>query len=273
MKNIKKILIMIVAVALIVSAVVVAGVIASASADVVLRIKACNLSFKESIHIAYAVEFKNVSPSEVKMLYWTTPKGHADEYTYDSAEKVADGLYNETVNGTRCRVYINEQLWAKNMTDTLYARAYVKVGDKEYYSDVVRYSILEYAYNKLGLTGVATTNEQLLELLPEVLKYGAETQKYFDYNEDNLPTDKYVKLSVYGGILPDGMTYGFYKVGQKVKLSIDTTSGAKSAKWIGPDGNVITVASEIEITVGEDNVTYTAEPSIDTPFIPITPGN
>jgi hypothetical protein len=271
--NMKKVLLVIIAVAIVVSAMIVVGVIVNATSDVVLNIKACNLSFSESIHIVYAVESKNVATSRIKMLYWTTPLEYESEYTLENAQYVSTTSYSQNVNGVVCRIFENEQLWTKNMTDTLYARACVQVGDKTYYSDVERYSILEYVYNKLGYTGTATTNENLLALLPEVLKYGADTQKYLEHNLENLPTDKYVKIFVDGGILPDGMDYGFYKVGTVLTLRVDPENKANKAKWIDADGNVIKISETIEIIVGEDHTFYTADPTVTTPTIPVLPSN
>ena len=72
------------------------------------------------------------------------------------------------------------------MTDVIYARAYISVGGEEYYSEPVKYSILNYIYNKLGYTGTATTNEKLDALLRGMLEYGASAQMYFDYKTEEL---------------------------------------------------------------------------------------
>ena len=41
------------------------------------------------------------------------------------------------------------------MADEVFARVYVTVDGKNYYSQVEKYSILEYAYTKLGKIGSA----------------------------------------------------------------------------------------------------------------------
>lgn len=256
----KKLLIAVLCMILLVSA---TAVFVSASGEgpkPKLSVKACNLSFEESVHILYAIEYENVEYSDVEMLYWTTPRQNKNDYLKSNAEYTSKDGIRKTVNGVEnCVVFENTQLWAQNMTDVLYARAYVVVNGKEYYSEVKSYSILEYVYNKLGYTGTPTQNKKLQELVSELLEYGAKTQHYFEHNTGKLPTDPHGKVEVNGGHLPDGMEHGFYKTETKVTLSAVTTPDKPYVKWTDKDGKVIGYGETIEVTVKDTSASFTAE--------------
>ncbi len=225
-----------------------------------LSVKACNLSFEESVHILYAIEYENVDYSDIEMLYWTTPRKNKNDYLKENAEYTSTGGKKTTVNGVEnCVVFENTQLWARDMTDVLYARAYVKVNGVEYYSEVKSYSILEYVYNKLGYTGTPTANEKLKALVAELIEYGAKTQHYFDHNMGTLPTDPHGKVEVEGGMLPDGMESGIYKEDTEVTLTAITTPEAPYVKWVDAEGNVVGYGETITVKVGSMTTnSYTA---------------
>jgi hypothetical protein len=67
----------------------------------------------------------------------------------------------------------------------VYSVAYLDVEEERYYSEPVKYSVLDYAYIKLGYTGTASDNQYLKDMLSSMLDYGADAQKYFNYNTDN----------------------------------------------------------------------------------------
>jgi hypothetical protein len=96
------------------------------------------------------------------------------------------------------------ELSAKKMTEVVYASAYVERDGEYYYSAVKRYSILEYAYNKLGKTeATPTTVENLRNLLTAMLNYGAAAQIYNGYNLENLATDDYAYVRIENGAFAD----------------------------------------------------------------------
>ena len=255
----KKLLILALVLAILAAALAVGVAASDEPTEVKLSIESRNLSFEESVHILYAVYFEGVDAEDIQMLYWTTPFDDESKYTKDSAEYSEYGIGNKTVKGKKCRIFENSQMWAKNMTDVIYARAYVKVGGVEYYSDVQSYSILEYAYNQLGHTGNASPNENLKKLLEELLEYGAKAQGYFDHKTDHLPTDSHGKVEVEGGKLPDGMHSGMYKKDTEVTLTAITTPEAPYVKWVDETGKVISYENTVTVKVGDMTThTYTA---------------
>ncbi len=83
-----------------------------------------------------------------------------------------DGKYVVSSNG----------IPAKNLADTMYFKLFIQLEDGSYvYSDLYHYSALMYANNAL-----ATGNTKLQAMVVALLNYGAEAQKYFGYNTDNL---------------------------------------------------------------------------------------
>ena len=123
-----------------------------------LSIKYCNLSFRDSICIKYAVE---ANVSDVQLLIWTSPES---EYVIGTQDDVIADHHNETINGVSYTVFDYTKIVAKKMTDVVYARAYVRVNGVDYYSKAEKYSVLQYAYNKLGKTATASTNERFLTI-------------------------------------------------------------------------------------------------------------
>jgi len=227
--------------------------------DVALDIHSCNITLEESINLIYAVSFENVNAEDIRMLYWNTPLTHKDKYTKETAQYIDEGIETASVKGVTSRIFQNKRIWFKNMTDVVYARACVEVNGVTYYSDVKSYSVLEYIYNKLGITGEASTTPEFLELLPALREFGAKAQLYYKYNVDKLPTHDYSKIEVAGGYLPDGMNSGLYKEGTEVVLRAESITGLPFVKWTDANGDVVGTEETLTVPVGEDNAVYTAE--------------
>jgi hypothetical protein len=84
-----------------------------------------------------------------------------------------DGLYMVATNGVN----------AKYLGDTQYFRAFAKKADGSFvYSKMVSYSAVDYAKNVLD----KSDDVKLKQLVVAMLNYGAEAQKYFGYQTDNL---------------------------------------------------------------------------------------
>lgn len=227
-----------------------------------LKIAAGNLSFEDTVCIVYAVSSENVDADSIRMLYWTEPMGSDSAYVKGSEAYSSAPLSEEaTVGGKLCKMFKYEYLWAKEMTDDIYARAYVEVNGTVYYSNVVKYSALQYAYNKLGYTGTATTDERLKNLLFEMMEYGAAAQLYESYRTDNLSTDAFSKINLTGAKLPDGFAYGLYKEGTSVTLTANADPTKPFVLWKDESGNAVGIGETLTITVAEENKKYTAERS------------
>lgn len=226
--------------------------------SIVLDITATNLSFEDSVYIKYSVAFdkKYVNPDDIRMLIWRDAQ---DEYTKGSELVELESIGTEVIDGVECAIFAYSGLSASQMTDNVYARAYVEIGSEICYSDAKKYSILQYAYNMMGKTATASDDEALITLLEDMLEYGALAQKYTDYKLDSLATDEFYQIKLAGGLLSDNFNHGLYKAGQKVTINAPQTSnGAKFVAWRDKSGNKISTNPTCEITVGETNAVYFA---------------
>jgi hypothetical protein len=118
-----------------------------------LKIEGGNLSFEDSVFILYAVSHEGIAAEDVRLYFWNEPQSGENAYAYDTADySFAPYQQNVIVAEKSCVTFRNNTLRAKNMTDYVYARAYAEVDGVGYYSEVSKYSILQYAYNQLGKT-------------------------------------------------------------------------------------------------------------------------
>jgi len=218
-----------------------------------MSIAYCNLSFSDNVYIKYAVRS---DASDVKLLIWTSPE---DEYVIGTQDDEVTEYYTENIGGVPHMIFDYTELAAKQMADVVYARAYTQVDGVDYYSDVNKYSILQYAYSKLGKTGTASTNTELKSLLSSMLTYGASAQKYFDYKENRLATAEWYQVKVTAGALDDGCTHGLYLPGDKVVLTapVKNAAGVEFAYWKDSAGNKLSTSRSFEVTVGTKNESYT----------------
>ncbi len=219
-----------------------------------LRIAYCNLSYKDNIYIKYAVKAENAE--NVKILIWTEPR---TEYVFGTQDKILNQIYTENINGEDHLIFDYKELTAKQMADVVYARAYTEKDGIVYYSEVNKYSILQYAYNKLGKTGVATDDAKLKTLLENMLVYGASAQEYFEYHVERLVTKDYYQVKVNGGWLNDLCDHGLYLPGDQVQLNAPETdaNGGTFSYWEDKLGNKVTLNDNNELTVGRGNNVYT----------------
>ena len=222
-----------------------------------LQIYAHNLSFNDTIYIKYAVSYSNIEESEISLLIWTEPQ---TEYTFETRSAVLESVGYQIIDGTRCRIFNYTDLAAKQMTDNIYARAYAKIGSNEYYSDVTKYSILQYAYNMTGKTGTASTDAALLDLLNEMLVFGAKAQAYFNYKTDRLATQDFYQVKVENGLINDLCDNGLYLENDVVRISAPQVNGenAPFSCWKNNAGVTVSQTASFDYTVGTSNVVLTA---------------
>ena len=217
-----------------------------------LELTYTNLSFNDAVYIKYAVSAENITPDDVRLLVWTEPQS---DYTDTSNATVLMPLYLDEIDGAEYIVFDYTDLAAKQMTDVVYARAYAVVDGVDYYSAVNKYSILQYAQNKLA----TSTDAKLKALLSNMLDYGATAQEYFGYNVDRLPTATWYQIKVTAGTLDDGNTSGLYLPGDKVTLIVPEADaeGKVFSCWVDESGNEVATTATYELTVGTTNATYT----------------
>lgn len=220
-----------------------------------MSIQYCNLSFRDSVCIKYAVASDSLE--KTTLLLWDTP---SDKYLYGTHVAELETVGNQTINGVSYKIFDYTELAAKQMTDVVYACAYTVVDGKSYYSKVEKYSILDYAYNKLGKTATASTDEKFKAMLSSMLVYGADTQKYFDYKTDRLATNNFYQVKVVGGLIDDQCDHGLYLKGEKVNLIAPTADkdGVAFSYWANKAGKAVARTAEATVTVEAINDVYTA---------------
>ncbi len=233
------------------------------SVDIVAQ----NLEFANNIYIKYAVKVTGVedpSADQFGLLYWTEPH---DTYEKGTEKLSENSSVTGTVLGESCYIFTYKDLAAKQMADDIYARAYIEVDGNIYYSDVQKYSILQYAYNMLGITSEPTEKESLKTLLRDMLQYGASAQLNFNYRTDRLANADFHQITVEGGTLPDGSTKGLYIAGETVTLTANERNAAGEAfsHWTNSAGEQLGTDLAYTATVGEQNETYTAQ------YLTVTP--
>ena len=213
-----------------------------------LNIYKKNISYASEIYIMYAVSYEgiDVTTNPVKMLFYNSVQ---DEYTTTTASYVALSQGSVTIGGVSCQIFASKGLAAKQMTDDIYARAYVEIGEETIYSDVVKYSVLEYYY-EIKEAGTVSTN--ILNLLEAMVNYGAAAQINFNYNTDKLANATYYKVSVENAVLSDGFTSGRFKAEEQVTLIAPEKEGYVFKNWTNANDDVVSTDVTYTLTVTKD---------------------
>ena len=263
MKNKKLLLsLMLVAVLVVIACAITVTATTADPADLNLRIYGKNLLLEDSIYITYAVPVDGTNGADVKMLFWLSPQS---EYTYGTQDyTLSPEAGTVTIGSTECYIFNFRHLAAKQMTMDVYAKVYASVSNGEnaqaYYSNLDKYSVLQYAYNMLGKTSTANPDAKTQKLLNSMLEYGAAAQEYFGENTDRLATDTYYQIKVKGTTLPDGATHGLYKSGAQIAISAPETNAAGESflYWQNSAGAEVSTERSYTITVSGANESYTA---------------
>ncbi len=190
------------------------------------EIFAQTLSLQDNIYIRYAVDFQELADGDkTGVIVWNAPQEDYDSENFDNenAKAAVKSTVELTYNGNTYPTFAYTELAAKHMTDVVYARAYVERDGIYYYSNVKKYSILEYAYNKLGMTEAKETeDESLKDLLNAMLAYGGAAQKAFDHKADApASVDGFTYVRVANATFEDGFSYGLFQKGSTVKVIPD----------------------------------------------------
>ena len=233
-----------------------------------LELTGANLVFTERVHILFAVDVSNADISDVELLIFRGDNVNINDCVKGN-EATSLKTTGATVNQSSVKGYIFEygDLAAAEMTENVYARAYYKVGNKEYYSETVKYSVLQYACNKLGYTGTATENAKLKNMLVNMLLYGASAQEYFEVNLDRLATDTYVKYYFEDGVLEDGTSYGLFKKGETFTVtSTKVNEENPYAVWSNENGASMAVGASVEMTADKNRTVSSAAQATEPTF-------
>jgi len=220
-----------------------------------------NLVFEDNVYLKYAVRFDGVEDGSITsdsigMLYFNEPK---TDYTEANATYASGVVGHTTIEDVKYYTFEYRHISAKEMTDYVYSVAYIDVDGVRYYSAPVKYSVLDYCYAKLGKTGVASDNENFKAMLESMLEYGANAQKYFDYNVERLANADYFLVEVIGGTLEDGFTKGLYNATETATLTAPVAEeGFEFVGWKNSAGEVVSKDNPAALTAFTANNTYTA---------------
>lgn len=226
-----------------------------------VSIEKFNLAFENDTHLKYAVKFTGIDDSEINynnigMLYWTDYDGGFTPGTENYSSKTTGYTM---IDEEKYYAFEYDNLAAKQLTDYVYSIAYLEYGGETYYSEPVKYSALEYAYNRLGKTDEGSTDAELKALLNNMLDYGASAQEYFDYKEDRLATKDFYQLTLVGGTLDDGFTSGLYLSTDEVTITAPAELDGKGfTAWQNSVGETVSTDNPAIITNFTTNETYTA---------------
>ena len=230
-----------------------------------LNIYKKNISYASEIYIMYAVSYEgiDVTTNPVKMLFYNSVQ---DEYTTQTASYVALSQGSVTIGGVSCQIFASNGLAAKQMTDDIYARAYVEINDEIIYSEVVKYSVLDYYYE---IKEAGTVSANILNLLEAMVNYGAAAQINFNYNTEKLANATYYKVSVENAVLPDGFTNGRFKAEEQVTLTAPLKEGYVFTGWTNSNGDLVSTEVTYTLTVTQDE-TLTANYEEEVAVTPVT---
>jgi len=231
----------------------------SAKADEVtnptLTIESNNVSYAESIYILYAVSNDGFDRAnhEIKMLFWDELQ---EEYTVGTEKYAVTSKQSATVKGKSCLIFYSDGLAAKEMSDDIFARACVEIDGEAYYSDVMKFSVLEYVHT-MSEKGGLTTNQKNLH--NSMLNYGTMAQYNFGHNTGRPANGTYHSVKVHGGKHGDGFNHGRYQKGDKVTIRPDEPEhGKKFWCWKDENGIIVSYDKEFEIVIGDKNKEYEA---------------
>ncbi len=252
----KNLILMFTLLAVLFTSVCIPGVSAGTSAEVspVMSVDYISLSFRDSVYIKYAVY---TDGADAKLLIWN---GEQSEYTEGTHTAEVVSETTQKIGNKTYAIFDYTGVTAKQMADVFYARAYVQEGDKEYYSPVCKYSVLNYAYSILGKTGTASADENLKTLMSSMLAYGASAQTYLNYKTDRLATMDFYQVKVVGGTLTDTTDRGFYRPDDQVTMiapAVDA-SGVPFAGWKNSNGEIVSTDLTYTAKAGLKNEVYTA---------------
>ena len=211
------------------------GIFASAEGEELsVEINARNISYGDVIKVLFAVDDTNAGGKDVEILYYLDdPQSNPDAKAYKGTpyEK------GYTEDGVTYPAFFTAAFPAKDIASQVYAQAHIV--DTDVYSEIVRYSVVEYLNKRLYVDDISDNQKGLYESL---LTYGAFAQKVL-LNEDDDPyndvtqfVDEMVYVSIEGGTLDGKYSTGVYYPGDKI---IPHTDGAVAwnVNYTDKDGN------------------------------------
>ena len=214
-----------------------------------LNVAYYNLSYSSETFVMYAVRYENVDPDavQVQMLFWDGPR--TDGYVPGTEDRSVSPARKTTINGEKHLVFYSKGLAPKELTDTIYCRAYAVVGNKTCCSDPVKYSPIKYITDLVGRQNTTEADKNLATALRE---YGAAAQVRFDYHTERLASERFCNLTLHGAHLDDGFSYGIYKAGTELTLTADAPEGDSITVWTDARGNTLGTGPKLTLKLQSD---------------------
>lgn len=207
----------------------------------VLNIDAHNISYKENIELLYAISYENINDENldnVKLLVWRnvtndyTIKNYSEKY---DTKEILDGKLIFRVTGNS----------VKDIDKNIYARAYINVDNKDYYSEVEKYSILE--YYQVGINSESSTTDQIA-LYKSFLDYATNVQKVIGKNTTTPFNGNWYRVDTNGINLNDGFNHDYLYEGSL--LSLNSNESDTNPYWIC--NNKLYNDSTLNLTISEN---------------------
>ena len=227
-----------------------------------------NVNYSEDLVLMFAVpapaEGALAEGSSVKLVLWETP---STVYSYKEAVSTSAGTATATaieaeeakvtIGGVEHLIYKYNKLDASRMTDIVYARAIVVNADGKAtdYSDVLDYSVVEYAETAKGSfgDGAPIVSAGVVELLDSLLEFGAVVQGLAGDGEPYVPNgyladddlNKIWVTPVIAGRAKDKVFAGFFKYeeGGYATVREPFFDGYSAVAYKDADGNALTDAN------------------------------
>ncbi len=184
-----------------------------------------NIEYSKDFRLMYAVDASTVAAGAVTLyVYSTEPSDDTanvvKEITVNEPEFIAGNLNKNVYK------FITPGVSYTEMTTNYYVQAVDSLGNK---SEVKRYSVAEYLYERLSLTGELAATDEQKALYNNAIAFGNSSQIVINKEIDTdalISNLRYVKVS--GGTV-DGYNAGVYPIGSTLDLVAD--NGTAGAKW------------------------------------------
>ncbi len=234
-----------------------------------LDIVAANLEYRDYLYMDYALKVNSLpegaSEDDIKMLFWNSGKQEyelgTESYSVTNAGKTSFEI--DKVYYNDCLRFVSNGIAAKEIGDVIYARACVTVAGSNYYSEVVKFSVLDYVYSRYRdkEAGIDIVTDDQMKLYNAILQYGANAQVILDYNKDRLVSYHGARIEIgEGAYLSDGFTVGTYILGDNVKIIASTnTDYGDFEYWLDSAGENVgeNVVLEFQVTEETKSEKYT----------------
>ena len=217
-----------------------------------VKITSTNLAYDAEAKLVYNVQVDNITdpvgPSNLTMLFWSENPGADASAATASATEYQYSAWN---GGDFDAALYSKGIAPQKMTQVIWAAAkYTADNGDAYYSDVVRYSVIE-QLSAMKLKGGTNAQEGLWTAMTDYITYA---QEYLNYDLSKPGDLVYVKV-IGGTIANDNNTHGMYAKGSQITVKADTSNGNTFKRWRDARYNTITdAAAEYTVTLTEDSI-------------------